>query len=211
MYMAEEINFETRSGRVTLHAPASTDQIRQLNFDPQFSENTGFGSLENRKKTLLRRVAEEDARVVLAVNDEKEKVIGYSVLAHPPADQRWARINSNAVMEAEAVEVTRNWRRFGVGKALLEWTLCHPGIEEKIIYLVGYVWTWDLEGAKMSAPQYRKMIIDLFQPFDFTERVTNEANICLNPNNLFMCRIGKNVNGRLLQDFKWLLFGIYPS
>jgi acetoin utilization protein AcuA len=39
-----------------------------------------------------------------------------------------------------------------------------PRIEEKIVYMVGYSWTWDLKGLQKTARQYRQMLIKLFEP-----------------------------------------------
>lgn len=201
--MAEHINLETGLGKLSLYTFAFPDQVKRLSLDPQFSEHRGLGSLETIREALMRRAAEKDANVVLAVTNE-EKIVGFSLHAPPQPDQRWAAINSDAVMELEAVGVTRDWRRMGVGRALVEAALCCPKAEERIVYAVGYHWTWDLEGAKLNAAQYRTMIIRLLQPFGFAERRTNEPNVCLDAHNLFISRIGNQVNGRLQVDFKWL-------
>jgi acetoin utilization protein AcuA len=88
--------------------------------------------------------------------------------------------------------------------------LAHPRIEDKIVYLVGYSWTWDLDGTEKTAPQYRRILIKLFEPHGFQEFRTNEPNVCLKPENLFMCRIGKNIPKKILDRFKWLRFGLTP-
>ena len=156
----------------------------------------------------MKRAAEEDANVVLAVT-EKENIIGFGVLAYPESDQRWSRLEPRVMMEVKAIEVARDWRRMGVGNVIVKGMLSHPKVEEKIIYFVGFTWTWDLEWTRMTASKYRKMMIRLFQPFQFNECKTNEPNICLDADNLFMCRTGKNISDRLLDDFKWLSFGVY--
>jgi acetoin utilization protein AcuA len=83
-------------------------------------------------------------------------------------------------------------------------------IEEKIVYLVGYSWTWDLEGTGKTVAQYRRLLINLFGQQGFQEYRTNEANICLRPENIFMCRVGKEITGPILNRFKWLRFGLSP-
>ena len=86
----------------------------------------------------------------------------------------------------------------------------HPQIEEKIVYMVGYSWTWDLNGTGKTAQQYRQMLINLFKPQGFKEYQTNEPNICLKSENLFMCRVGNNIRQVILDRFKWLRFGLSP-
>jgi len=207
--MIERIALETPMGKLSIYTFASPDEIRRLNFDRQFAEHRGFRSLYTRSESLIRRAAEEDANVVLAVTD-KENIIGFGVLAYPEPDERWAKLEPRVMMEVKGIEVTRDWRRMGVGSVLVKGMLSHPGVEEKIIYFVGFTWTWDLEWMKMTASKYRKMMVRLFQPFQFNECKTNEPNICLDADNLFMCRIGKNISDRLLDDFKWLSFGVNP-
>lgn len=206
--MIERNALETPIGKLSLYTFASPDEIKGLSFDKQFSQHRGFRSLFTRRTSLMKRAAEEDANVVLAVTD-KENIIGFGVLAYPESDQRWSRLEPRVMMEVKAIEVARDWRQMGVGRALVKGMLSHPDAEAKILYLVGFTWTWDLEGTKITTSQYRNMMIRLFQPFQFSERKTNEPNICLDADNLFLCRIGKDIDDRLAEDFKWLSFGVY--
>jgi acetoin utilization protein AcuA len=207
--VTERIALETPMGTLSVYAFASPDEIRRLSFDGQFGEHPGFRSLYTRRASLIKRAAQEDTNVVLAVTDKKN-IIGFGVLACPEPDQRWARLEPKVMMEVKAIEVARDWRQMGVGSVLVKGMLSHPGVEEKIVYFVGFTWTWDLRWTKITASQYRKMMIRLFQPFQFNECKTNEPNICLDADNLFMCRIGKKIDDRLLDEFKWLSFGVYP-
>jgi acetoin utilization protein AcuA len=76
--------------------------------------------------------------------------------------------------------------------------------------MVGYSWTWDLEGTRKTAQQYRAMLIRLFGQQGFQEYQTNDPNICLKPENVFMARIGKNISQTIKDRFKWLRFGLTP-
>lgn len=204
----ENIDLWTPLGKLSLYTFVSPDQLKRFRLDPQLSNNPGLGSLESRRKTLMRNAAIEDANVVLAV-DLEEKIIGFCILSYPQPLLQWARMSSKAVMEVVMIEVARDWRRTGVGRALLQSALCAAWIEEKIIYLVGFTWNWDMAGAEMSASQYREMMIGLAQSFGFAEHKTNEPNVCLDVNNLFMCGVGRDVDGSLRNQFKWASFGTY--
>jgi acetoin utilization protein AcuA len=150
-----------------------------------------------------------DANVVLAVA-EVENIIGFGVLAYPGPEERWTELGPKIMMEIKAIEVCRTWRSAGIAPRIMKMMLVHPRIEDKILYLVGYSWTWDLAGTDLSARQYREKLIDLFQPHGFEEYETNEPNVCLKPENFFMCRVGKNVTQVILNRFKWLRFGLSP-
>jgi acetoin utilization protein AcuA len=138
-------------------------------------------------------------------------IVGFVVLAWPSPDQRWGVLGPKTVMEVKGIEVTRYWRRKGAGKALVKAMVSHPSVEERILFFVGYTWIWDLTGAKLNSSRYRAMMKRLFEPFGFSEASTNEPNICLDPDNLFMYRVGENVSERLREDFRWLLFDVYPQ
>jgi acetoin utilization protein AcuA len=200
---------ETPDGQLSVVTFASFEDINGLRFDRQFGEHKGFRSLYTRGESLMMRSCEEEVNVVLAVRDTT--IVGFGLLACPDPDQRWAGLGPRKLMEVKAIEVVRGLRKSGLGKVLVRSMLTHPAVEERIIYLVGYTWVWDLAGAGITGAQYHRMMVRLFEPFGFTECQTNEPNICLDPDNLFMCRTGKNVSDRLKEDFKWLSFGVYPQ
>ena len=114
------------------------------------------------------------------------------------------------MMEVKAIEVVRRCRSAGIAGGMLKLLLDHPRVEDRIIYMVGFAWTWDLRGTRMTAPQYRQMLLRLFKPCGFEQYRTNEPNICLKPENLFLCRIGRNITNDVIERFKWLRFGLSP-
>lgn len=207
--MREEIILKRQRGEVSIRTFASPQEIQDLDFDQQFSEkHTHYKSLYTRKESLIQRASQEDTNVVLALTDSGS-IIGFGVLTYPNPDERWAQLQPHVMMEIKAIEVSREWRSQRIGKAVVEGMLSHPMAEKKILYLVGYFWTWDLEGSKMTASEYKRMMVHLFKPHGFLEYKTNEPNICLSDDNLFMARIGKNVSQKVQNDFKWLCFGLY--
>ena len=74
--------------------------------------------------------------------------------------------------------------------------------------MVGYSWTWDLEGTGKTAAQYRELLTRFLTPYDFKRYPTNEPNVSLRPENMFMARIGSEIDGETVKKFKNLLFGI---
>lgn len=140
---------------------------------------------------------------------ENDAIVGFAVLGYPDPEERWSSM-SGLLMEVKALEVARDWRHMELGSKILEMLLQHPELEDKIIYMVGYSWTWDLDGSSQTAQQYRQMLIRLFEKFDFVEYQTNEPNICLKPENIFMGRVGENVGQEDQKRFKWLRFGMEP-
>jgi acetoin utilization protein AcuA len=196
-------------GAVTIRSFCSSEEIRQTMFNPQFSSHAQYRSLYTRRQSLEDNADQPDTNVTLAVADGN-LIVGFGVLAYPEAGERWAELEPQVMMEVKAIETCRVWRSQGLAKGILSMLLHHPFVEDKIVYMVGYSWTWDLDGSKKTAQQYRRMLIRLFEPFGFVEYQTNEPNICLKPENVFMGRVGKNVSSAVQNDFKWLRFGMRP-
>ena len=205
----EEIRLTVVNGDVTIRSFCSPNEIRQTTFNPQFSGHAQYRSLYTKRQSLEDNADQPDTNVTLALADGN-LIVGFGVLAYPEAGERWAELEPQVMMEVKAIETCRTWRSQGLAKGILSMLLHHPFVEDKIVYMVGYSWTWDLDGTKKTAQKYRRMLIRLFEPFGFVEYQTNEPNICLKPENVFMGRIGKKVSLEGQNDFKWLRFGMRP-
>jgi acetoin utilization protein AcuA len=205
----KETLLKTPKGDIHIHSFCRPDQIQQYNFHRYFGISDDFKSLFTRRESLVESAAGAGANVVLALADARD-IIGYGLLAYPDAAERWALLGPEIMMEIKAIEVGRAWRSVGIAPEIMKMMLVYPRIEEKIIYMVGYSWTWDLKGKKMSGQEYRRMLVNLFEPFGFKEYETNEPNVSLRPENILMCRLGQNVTRTIKDRFKWLRFGLTP-
>ena len=206
----EMVLWPTPRGAVAICSHCKPDAIRAYIFDSQFGSHAHYRSLYTRRESLENIAARPGANVTLALSGGV-RIVGFGVLAYPEPGERWARLGDRLMVEVKAIEVSRSWRCAGIAGGMLKRMLFNADIESKIVYMVGYSWTWDLDGTGKSAQQYRKMLIDLFEPFGFQEYQTNEPNLCLKPENIFLGRIGKAVGAKQKENFKWLRFGIYPD
>jgi len=206
----KETIWSTRQGDIRIHGFCTPQEIRTYRFDSQFGTYAHYKSLYTRRESLEESADLKDANVVLALENKKD-IIGFGVLAYPDPGERWSSLGPDKMMEIKALEVCRRRRGAKVAKGILKMLLSHPEIENKIVYLVGYSWTWDLDGTGQSALSYRNMLIRLYESFDFEEYQTNEPNISLKPENFFMGRIGETVTSEIITNFKWLRFDIYPT
>ncbi|MGD9043267.1 MAG: hypothetical protein PVG06_06130, partial [Desulfobacterales bacterium] len=207
--LSKVVSFPTPRGDICVHSFCSPRQIRQYTFDDQSRSQPDFKSLYTRRQTLEDHAGYPDANVVLAIADQKH-IIGFGVLAYPEPGERWAELGPKIMIELKAIEVCRAWRSLGVAHRIMEMILAHPHIEDKITYLVGYSWTWDLAGTDMDVTQYRQKLVNLYQSYGFKGYETNEPNVCLKPENFLMCRIGNNISQLFKDRFKWLRFGLRP-
>jgi acetoin utilization protein AcuA len=205
----QEIFLTTPNGEVRIRSFCSPEEIRKCLFDRQFAFHDHYKSLYTSRDLLEKAAEQPDADIVLALA-EQNHIIGYGVLGYPDRGERWADLGPEIMMEVRAIEVCRSWRSHKIASSILKMLVVHPQIEEKIVYMVGYFWTWDLNGTRKTAQQYRQILINLFQPHGFQVYQTNEPNICLKPENLFMCRVGNNIRQVIRDRFKWLRFGLSP-
>ncbi len=199
----------TAMGGIGIRCLSSPEDLRSCTFDDQFTLDPQHDSLFAAHRLVEKFTQQPDA-VVAAALTEHNRVIGYGVLAYLEQDERWADLGPQAMMEIKAIEVARDWRSCKIASAILKQIVCTPHSEEKILYMVGYSWTWDLIGTGNTAQQYRHILVRLFERHGFMEFQTNEPNVCLKAENLFMGRVGKNVSQVLLNRFKWLRFGLSP-
>jgi acetoin utilization protein AcuA len=139
-----------------------------------------------------------------------QTIIGFGVLAYPQPGDRWVELGAGVMMEVMAIEVARSWRRTRIASRILKMVVDDPQLEDKIFYMVGYSWTWDLAGTQKTALEYRAMLEHLFEQQGFQVYQTNEPNVCLKPENVLMCRLGNNISRETRNRFKWLRFGLRP-
>lgn len=200
------VQLQTGQGVVQIRAFCTPEDIAPLGFKKTFSEFPRYSPIISKKESLAAAANRPDANVTIASADGQ--IIGFAILQYPSADERWIRVGDRIMMEVSVVEVSRAWRGDGIAAKLLELAVDHPLIEDRIFYMVGYSWTWDLDDVKMTVMDYRNMMIHLFSRYGFRIYQTNEPNVLLRPENLFMARIGSNLSAEIQQRFKWVLFNL---
>jgi len=182
-FPSEQRVIHTRNGKITIRSFCTPEMIRECTFESQFGIYPRYKSLYTRRESLESLAREPGANIVLAVTEERH-IVGFGLLVHPDPDERWSRLGHGVMIELKAIEICRDWRSTGIAKPIVEMMLTHPRIEDMIVYLVGYSWTWDLDGSAQSAQEYRRKLFQLFEPFGFQEFQTNDPNICLKPENI---------------------------
>ena len=194
-------------GSVTIRSFCSPDEIEPLSLKETFVESGRHNPILTKKESLIDAAVMPDANVTLAYAEDK-KIIGISILRYPHPDERWSKIEGRVMMEVSVLEVAGKWRQKGISKKLLGLLLDHPLKDDRIIYMVGYSWTWDVSGTDKSVIEYRNMLINLFSHFGFGIYPTNEPNVMMRPENLFMARIGANISESIRKKFKLVRFNL---
>jgi len=155
-----------------------------------------FARLPEREHALLLGLARRsDSRLALAYTPAGE-IVGQVTLA--PADAWWGGL-ANAY--EIAVEVSSGWREFGIARHLLALVFEQEPLEHRIILGMGLSWHWDTEGLGINRFRYRQLVARLFAPYGFVEYMTSEANIRMDPANILLVRLGRDVDRETLNQF----------
>ena len=138
----KDIAWPTVRGTVKIRSFYTQDEIGALSFREMLIKYPRFHPLISKKESLMNAAQQPDANVTLATFDGC--IIGFCFLRYPPPTERWVRVGKRIMMEVSAVEISRPWRSLGIAKSLLQLVTDHSLTEDRILYMVGYSWTWDL-------------------------------------------------------------------
>jgi acetoin utilization protein AcuA len=204
---ANKLEWPTDRGTVFIRSFVTPEEIDVLSFGMGTKDFPRYRPLITGKDSLIRAASDERTNVTLAVTGDGT-VVGAGILEPPQVEERWSRLENGLIMEVSIIEVDRPWRGRDLAKPILHLLVDHPVRERQILYMVGYSWTWDLDGKGLTTMAYRDMLIHLFAAQGFQIFQTNEPNITLRPENVFMARIGKDVPEASRKSFKWIRFGL---
>ncbi|MCP4577686.1 MAG: hypothetical protein GY846_15545 [Deltaproteobacteria bacterium] len=199
----KQVEWSTRRGKVIVSSFCGADKIASLSFIEAYTKYAGYRSIVSKKETLIKASLQPDTNITLAFTPDGE-IIGFGILEYPHPGERWQRVGDRIMMEVSVIEIGRPWRSLGISGKILQLLVDHPLMEERIFYMVGYSWTWDLEG--ISAMDYGNMLIGIFSQQGFKTFQTNEPNIMMRPENLFMARIGNTISESIQRNFKEVRF-----
>lgn len=198
--------FETPDGTLTLYPRCPEGSFAGLDLDSGLGNFAHYSSIIQRFDVFDKIAAGKDGRVSLALKDE-HIVVGYVTCSYPDKTERWSKLG-DLMYELAAIEVSRNYRHLHIGRAMVAALIEDSFFEERITYMNGFSWHWDLDGTGLTMSEYRRVMIRLLKSFGFQEHYTNEPNIALREENLFMARIGPKVTEEDQKRFRNLRFGI---
>lgn len=190
--------FETPAGSLILHSFCPPSLVASLKADRGLH---AFARIPEREHQLLLGIAERpDCALTLAYTPTGE-IVGQVTLA--PLDHWWQDIGNGYEI---AVEVSSGWRRMGIANQLLTLALEFESLEESLIIAFGLSWHWDFAGLGISRFHYRELIARLFAAHGFSEYLTSEANIRMDPANILVARLGSRLTEESINRFFQRLF-----
>src|SRR6266849_1681011 len=184
---------ETPAGQLLLRDFCPASLVERLKADSGLHAFARFPELE--QQLLLSIAKSPDCELTLAHTPTGE-IVGQVTLA--PGDDWWDGFEN--VYEV-TIEVSLNWRGSGLARHLLAFALELDALEDMILFAMGLSWHWDTEGLGISVGRYRKLIARLFESQGFVEHETTEPNISMEPGNILLVRIGKNVDQHVMRRF----------
>lgn len=195
-------NFVARRGKISL--PASEETIFLQDFcTPSFVESLtadagvrAFARVPAQEHLLLKKIAAHPASVLTLAYTEKGNIIGQVSLV--PANGWWQKLTNTYEI---SVEVSTPWRQQSIALHLLNFVFELDELDKFIIIGMGLTWHWDMQGLQLTPLAYRAMIERLFARYGFTEYLTSEGNIRLDPANIFLARLGYRTEREDLSRF----------
>lgn len=192
-------------GDLRILSACPPDFLRALPLEEGIGRFAHYRSIISGVSTLATVAALPDANVTVALCPAGQ-IIGYIECSYPDPLEGWRDNADGLCYELGAIEVSRNWRRLGLARAMTALIIADPFIETKVFFLTGYCWHWDLDQTGLSAYAYRNMLVRLFRPFDFRVYLTTNPEITMSSANVLMARIGKQVTPAQIERFQKMLF-----
>lgn len=204
--LPERITLNTPHGEVTLCHKCPPGYFSHLQLESGLGNFAHYSSIIQKLDVFERVASQPEGRVTICLN-EQGALVAYACCWYPEKEDRWSKLGT-LMYELGALEVSRNYRHAGIADAIVRTFMADTFFEEKIAYMNGYCWHWDLDGTGLTMMQYRRMMINFLKKFGFQEYYTNEPNIALREENIFMARIGSRVSEEDQRRFRNLRFGI---
>ncbi|MFA7745029.1 GNAT family N-acetyltransferase [Salinicoccus roseus] len=198
-YYKEE--YETENHSFILEGPLTTKELSAFTFDD------GLDAFRPpiEQFEAIKEIAELEEGRILIVR-EGDHIIGYVTYLHPDPMERWSDGNLPYIMELGAIEISLDYRSFGLGKRLLSLSMQDAFMENYIIITTEYYWHWDLKNSGLDVYEYKDLMIRLMASVGFEVFQTNDPEITGHPANTLMARVGKNIKEEQMMAFDKLRF-----
>jgi GNAT superfamily N-acetyltransferase len=185
--------YKTPVGPLFLRTSCTPSFVEGLKVDDGLH---AFARLPEREHKLLLSIAQRpESKLTLAYTAEGA-IVGQVTLA--PLDGWWQDITNAYEI---AVEVSSGWRKRGLAHQLLTFALEFEPLEEYLILGLGLSWHWDYVGLGITPFDYRGLIERLFASHGFSEYLTSEPNIRMDPANILVARLGNRLAQESINHF----------
>jgi len=177
----------TSKGPVVIEGPVSANYVESLDIVKSLNN---FRNAKRQKEALGYIAELPDGMVYIARHDKD--IIGYVLFHYPNQYSRW--VKHPRILELGAIEISIEWQRRGLAKAILAEAFKNPALEDYIIITTEFYWHWDIKNSGLDVWGYQRMLKNVFGSVGFKRRRTDDPEILEHQANMLMVRIGNNVN-----------------
>ncbi|OEH86966.1 hypothetical protein BHU72_01535 [Desulfuribacillus stibiiarsenatis] len=199
-YFSSEVDLGSGKS-LTIAGPLAPDTIRELEFH---HELVAFRTPAEQKTALIEISELPEGRIIGAIDGNT--LVGYITFHYPDPFERWAEGNMDDLLELGAIEVSKEYRAFGLAKKMMKIAFMDPEMDNFIVISTEYYWHWDLKNTGLSVWDYRKIMEKIMSSVGMEYFATDDPEICSHPANLLMARIGPNVPMESMETFDNLRF-----
>ncbi len=197
---------DTPRGRIEILSDAKPELIASLSLDDGMGVFAAPNYPASREKKALERIARSEGSRIILAHTEDGRIVGFVAIAPPSPAERWGKLSGEGLIEAMAIEVSKDWRGMGIANKMMEIGLRDRFFDDKIVICTGYAWHWDLENSGLGKEMYRRMLLEYLEKAGFVYYETDEPNVNLDAANFFSARMGPAVDADLFKSFEQLLF-----
>ncbi|UTR11410.1 GNAT family N-acetyltransferase [Evansella sp. LMS18] len=195
------MEIEKKDRKFIIEGPVTEEALSSFDFD---SGLIAFRPAEKQYEALLEVSRLPESRIILA--RENDKIVGYAIYLYPDPLERWSEVKLDNLLELGAIEISANYRGYGLAKNILKLSMMDDAMEDYIIITTEYYWHWDLRGTGLSIWEYRDVMEKVMQSGGLEWYATDDPEICSHPANCLMARIGSCVAPDAVHEFNRVRF-----
>ncbi|TCP32043.1 acetoin utilization protein AcuA [Scopulibacillus darangshiensis] len=199
IYNAAEL--KTPKAKLIVEGPVSAERLTSYRFHEDL---TAFRPPEEQFKAIMEIAKLPEGRIIIA--SDHQTIVGYVTFLYPDPLERWSEGANPFLMELGAIEIIPEYRKYKVGKNLLQISMMDDFMDNYIIITTEYYWHWDLKGTGLTVWEYRKVMEKVMQAGGLEVFATDDPEISSHPANCLMVRIGKHVPRDAVEAFDLLRF-----
>ena len=199
-FISETIPF-TSDSNITIEGHVEPEKLKEMTFDEGLDS---FRVPKEQFEALIEISELPEGRIIVCRIDQH--IIGYTTYVYPDPLERWSDGNLPYILELGAIELSLEYRKYGLGKKMLKLAMKSPEMEDYIVITTEYYWHWDLKNSGLDVYEYQKIMHKMMAEGGLEVFATDDPEIISHPANSLMARIGANISQEQMEAFDRLRF-----
>ena len=199
-FISETIPF-TSDSNITIEGHVEPEKLKEMTFDEGLDS---FRVPKEQFEALIEISELPEGRIIVCRIDQH--IIGYTTYVYPDPLERWSDGDLPYILELGAIELSLEYRKYGLGKKMLKLAMKSPEMEDYIVITTEYYWHWDLKNSGLDVYEYQKIMHKMMAEGGLEVFATDDPEIISHPANSLMARIGANISQEQMEAFDRLRF-----